>query len=426
MLDSGSDGDIYFKHKLNKEYIPAKERFAPQWWRTSNGTFKTTKVGNLEICFPEYSNNKQILVRPDIVDIPADQDLPTYDLILGVETMSKLGIVLDFGEKMITIDQIKLPMKPIKSFKGVKNLNDFQRKHLEPSSTLDATKRVIEILDAKYEKANLAEIVNDSCGHLSSQQQNKLLRLLVEYEELFDGTLGDFKTDPVSLKLNKGATPYHGRPFPIPHVHLDVLKKEVERLCELGVLKRQPTSEWASPTFIIPKKNKTVRFISDFREVNERVIRTPFPIPKISSVLQEMTGFTYATALDLNMGYYTIRLDPDSQKICTIILPWGKYSYLRLPMGISGAPDFFQEKMTDLMRALEYVRTYIDDLLIITKGTFDDHLSKLQEVLRRLQNAGLRINATKSNFALHEIEYLGYIYLLGRVLNPNLRKSRPY
>ena len=61
------------------------------------------------------------------------------------------------------------------------------------------------------------------------------------------------------------------------------------------------------------------------------------------------------------------------------------------------------------MRALEYVRTYIDDLLIITKGTFDDHLSKLQEVLSRLQNAGLRINATKSSFALHEIEYLGYI-----------------
>ena len=115
--------------------------------------------------------------------------------------------------------------------------------------------------------------------------------------------------------------------------------------------------------------------------MNKRVIRTPFPIPEISSVLQEMTGFTYEVALDLNMGYYTIRLDPDSQKICTIILPWGKYSYLRLPMDISGAPDFFQEKMTDLMRALEYVRTYIDDLLIIAKGTFDDHLSKLQVVL---------------------------------------------
>ena len=122
-----------------------------------------------------------------------------------------------------------------------------------------------------------------------------------------------------------------------------------------------------------------------------------------------MEGFAYATALYLNMGYYTIRLDPDAQKICTIVLPWGKYSYLRLPMGMSGSPDIFQEKMSDLMRILEYVRTYIDDLLIITPGTYDDHLTKLQVVLGRLQKAGLRINAAKSNFCQYEIEYLGYI-----------------
>jgi len=170
---------------------------------------------------------------------------------------------------------------------------------------------------------------------------------------------------------------------------LKTLKKEVERLVELGVLKRQPSSEWASPTFIIPKKNKTVRFISDFREVNKRLVRTPFPIPKISTVLQEMEGFTYASALDLNMGYYTIRLDSDAQKICTIILPWGKYSYLRLPMGVAGSPDIFQEKMSGLMETLEYVRTYLDDLLIITRSSFGEHLTKMSEVLSRLQKAGL-------------------------------------
>ena len=61
------------------------------------------------------------------------------------------------------------------------------------------------------------------------------------------------------------------------------------------------------------------------------------------------------------------------------------------------------------MRTLHYVRTYIDDLLIISSGTFDDHLTKLHVVLGRLQKAGLRINATKSNFCQHEIEYLGYV-----------------
>jgi hypothetical protein len=60
---------------------------------------------------------------------------------------------------------------------------------------------------------------------------------------------------------------------------------------------------------------------SDLREVNKQIVRKPFPLPKISTVLQEIEGFTFATALDLNMGYYHIRLDPDSQKICTIIFP---------------------------------------------------------------------------------------------------------
>ena len=120
--------------------------------------------------------------------------------------------------------------------------------------------------------------------------------------------------------------------------------KEIQRLCDLGVLEWQPSSEWAAPSFIQPKKNKTVRFLTDFREVNKRLVRKPFPIPKISTVLQELEGFTYATALDLNMGYYTIGLDPDASRICTIIFPWGKYSYKRLPMGIAGHLTYSRRK----------------------------------------------------------------------------------
>ena len=120
--------------------------------------------------------------------------------------------------------------------------------------------------------------------------------------------------------------------------------------------------------------------ITDFREVNKRLVRKPFPIPKISTVQQELKGFTYGTTLDLNMGYYTIRLDPDSSKICTLIFPWGKYSYLRLPMGIAGSPDIFQAKMSELMAALEFVRAYLDDLLYITKASLEDHLGKLRRL----------------------------------------------
>jgi hypothetical protein len=113
----------------------------------------------------------------------------------------------------------------------------------------------------------------------------------------------------------------------------------VERLCKLGVLERQPASEWALPSFILPTKDRTVCFLSDFLEVNKRLVRKPFSIPKISTVLQELEGFTFATALDHNMGYYTIRLDLDASKICTIIFLLGTYSYKRLPMGIAGCDN---------------------------------------------------------------------------------------
>ncbi len=109
------------------------------------------------------------------------------------------------------------------------------------------------------------------------------------------------------------------------------------------------------------------------------------------------------------MGYYTNRLDPDSSKICTLVFPWGKYSYLRLPMGIAGSPDIFQAKMSELMAALEFVRAYLDDLLCITKASLEDHLDKLRMVLTRLWDTGLQVNVSKSSFWDIEMEYLEYI-----------------
>ncbi len=107
--------------------------------------------------------------------------------------------------------------------------------------------------------------------------------------------------------------------------------------------------------------------------------------------------------------------------MCTIIFPFGKYSYLKLPMGMSGSEDIFQAEMMDLMEILEYVRAYIDDLLCITRGTLEDHLDKLEEVLRSLCNAGLNVNTAKSFFCTHEIKYLGYMLTRGGI-KPQIKK----
>jgi len=103
------------------------------------------------------------------------------------------------------------------------------------------------------------------------------------------------------------------------------------------------------------------------------------------------------------------RLSKDGRQTDALSHQQRKYSYLRLPMGIACSPDIFQAKMSELMGTLEFVRTYIDDLLCITKGSLDDHLSKLKRVFIRLQDARLTVNAHKSSFCATETEYLGNI-----------------
>ena len=130
----------------------------------------------------------------------------------------------------------------------------------------------------------MPKIVKDLI-YLNSIKQNKLLKLLRKYEKMFDGTLGNYTGSTYKIELKEKVAPYHAKPFPIPKVHETTLKKEVERLVKIGVLKKINNSQWAAPAFIIPKKNGTVRFISDFRELNKRIRIKPFPIPKIQDLL---------------------------------------------------------------------------------------------------------------------------------------------
>ena len=77
------------------------------------------------------------------------------------------------------------------------------------------------------------------------------------------------------------------------------------------------------------------------------------------------------------MGYYHIRFRKNASNLCTIILPWGKYRYKRLPMGVANSPEIFQQKMNNLFHGFEFIRAYIDDLLILKEGYWRDHVQKL-------------------------------------------------
>jgi hypothetical protein len=144
----------------------------------------------------------------------------------------------------------------------------------------------------------------------------------------------------------------------------------MKRITDIDEFNRRSDSEWAAPIFIQAKKTGDVHILTDFRRLNAQIKRKPFPLPKISDLLRKLSGLKYATATDLSMGYYHIPLDLEAHKLCTTILPWGKYQYKRLPMGVKTSPYKFQRIMYELLGDIPNIQVYLDDILISSNGTF--------------------------------------------------------
>jgi hypothetical protein len=204
--------------------------------------------------------------------------------------------------------------------------------------------------------------------------------------------------------LIDGAKPYHARPFPVTQSLEATTKTVMKRLTDIDVFNRSSDSEWAAPTFIQAKNTGDVRILPDFRRLNAQIKREPFTLPKISDLLRKLSGFKYATATDLSMGYYHIPLDLEAHKLCTTILPLGKYQYKRLPMGVKTSPDIFQRIMYELLGDIPNIQVYLDDILITSNGTFEEHAAIMEQVLDRLQKANFRANLRKCYFGESKID----------------------
>ena len=406
LFDSGC-GATLINHELVKELKQTREKKTK--WRTKAGKFTTSHKCNITFNLPAFHEHREITWNCYVDTTNKDQQICNYDLIIGRDLMHEIGINILFKDGTIEWDNASIPMQSIDKLDET-YIDEFEQEIMfthDPVTT--EAERIQNIIDAKYSKADLSAIVKE-CETLTKFEQEKLHALLKKFEHLFDGTLGTWNTDPVDLELkDPNCKPYHAKPYPVPHSQEQKLREEVERLCGYGVMRKINDSEWGAPVFTIQKPDGSLRSLADLRELNKRIKRKPFPLPKISDLLQKLEGFAYATSLDLNMGYYHISLTPHASRLCTVVLPWGKYEYLKLPMGLCNSPDIFQEKMSDLMAGLEFARAYLDDLLVVSKGDFDTHLDHLEQVFTHLAEAGLKVNVTKSHFCKYELEYLGYL-----------------
>lgn len=226
-----------------------------------------------------------------------------YDIILGGDFLAKIGMNLKYDDLSIEWYGNTIPMETITTDSTAAQVEQYLSQMDDEEllamgiDTLDSY-AATPILDAKYDKWTIDQVIEQHCTHLTKSQQYQLHQVLSRYTKLFSGELGGvYDGDPMHIELEEGAVPVYRRPYPVPHVHMEAFKKELMHLVKIGVLSPVRDTEWGLPTFITPKKDGRVRWVSDLRELNKVIKRTQYTLPIITDVCAGVRGMLFSQNL---------------------------------------------------------------------------------------------------------------------------------
>ena len=187
------------------------------------------------------------------------------------------------------------------------------------------------------------------------------------------------------------------------------LKEHLQELLQRGVIK-ESNSEFASPIVLVRKSSGALRMCVDYRKVNARVKQDAYPLPRIEETLEALSGATYFSALDLASAYNQVQVSPEDQHKTAFVTPMGLYEFTRMPFGLSTAPATFQRLMGIVFRdeILEILLVYLDDIIVYSRS-IQEHLQRLEIVFCKLQQHGLKLEASKCAFFKKEVKFLGHV-----------------
>ena len=241
-----------------------------------------------------------------------------------------------------------------------------------------------------------------------NQSEHTLQTILDKHKAVFKDELGEAVGITAKLHVSTNTKPYFCRARPVPHSLRHKIEEELQRLQEQKVIEPVQMSEWAAPIVPVLKPDGTIRICGDYKiTVNKAAKPDVYPLPRVEDLFATLAGGKTFTKLDLAHAYQQIPLEESSKQYVTINTHKGLYQYNRLPFGVAAAPSIFQRTLENLLQGIPHVSIYLDDILVT--GTSEaEHLDTLDQVLNRLETAGLRLKQRKCAFMLESVIYLGH------------------
>ncbi|GJY02829.1 reverse transcriptase domain-containing protein [Tanacetum coccineum] len=267
---------------------------------------------------------------------------------------------------------------------------------------------------------------------LKNEEKAALIEVLKSHKRAIAWKLSDIKgidpefcTHKILMEEDYEPTVQHQRRVN-PKIH-DVIKKEVEKLLDAGLIYPISDSPWVSPVHCVPKKGgMTVvkndendliptrlvtgwRVCIDYRKLNEATRKDHFPLPFMDQMLERLAGNQFYCFLDGFSGYFQIPIDPKDQEKTTFTCPYGTFAYRRMPFGLCNAPDTFQRCMMAIFHDMieKTMEVFMDDFSVFW-DSFSTRLSHLDKMLKRCEDTNLVLNWEKSHFIVKESIVLGH------------------
>ena len=246
---------------------------------------------------------------------------------------------------------------------------------------------------------------------LTDEQRTQAESLIRKHEPIFSRHEYDIGRTPwVEHRIDTGdhrpiRQPLRRHPFE----HLEQIDRQVEEMARNGIVE-PASSPWASNVVLVKKKDGTLRFCVDYRQLNAITVKDSYPLPLIDNCLNALAGAEWFSTIDLRAGYHNIPIAEQDRDKSAFVTRRGCFRYTVMPFGMTTSPSVFQRLMDCVLAGLSYITclVYLDDVIIFGR-TFDEQLTRLDEVFCRIRRANLKLKPTKCSLFQREVEFLGHL-----------------
>ena len=263
----------------------------------------------------------------------------------------------------------------------------------------------MELIAVKQE--NISAVSTSESSHVPVTMQ----QLEERFPSVFNGKVGLLR-DNVHLDIDTSVPPVKNPPRRVPLAVQDDLKAELDRLEGMNIIEKVDTpTEWISSMVCARKANGTLRVCIDPRPLNKALKRSHYMIPVLDDVLPKLSGAKVFSVVDVQNGYWNLKLDPESSELTTMETPYARYKWLRLPFGLTSSSEKFQQALEEELQ-LEGIHIIADDILVTGKGaTYEeavlDHDNNLIALLEKCQEKCIPINKEKIQLRKESVPYMG-------------------